>query len=232
MRKVLLSLQTISILIFLGAFIVSFFVVEKIENKSRVLVTEKVTQSTQSKLDFAEEALNSKAAKRYLEEYQIEVIRSEIDLFKTNPYGYVEAVTMNDTNISTTPKEFHTDNPLKKALFQKLFQWKKGIKSHFTSTFNNLITDIRIFLGTNVLALSIALFICLKSENLGGRSMALSIIVTIATGLSAMSYVNENWLLNVLLNSYAGYGYAFGIAFLTGWLFVEYSNIQSHVTKD
>lgn len=80
-----------------------------------------------SKIDFAEEALNSKAANMYLKDYQIDVIRSEIDSFKNNPYGYVESVTMNKESENVLPPEFRTANPLKAALFEKLFQWKQYI---------------------------------------------------------------------------------------------------------
>ncbi len=227
MRKALLSIQTVFILVFFIAFITSFFVVSQIEERSRALVTEKVTQGTMSKIGFAEEVMNSKAAKMYLEEYQIEVIRSEIDAFKNNPYGYIESVTMNNESADDLPPEFRSANPLKSALFEKLFQWKQGLKSYFNKTFNGLITDIRLFLGTNVVALLIAAFVCFKSPSLGSRAMALSTIITLATALSAFSYINDSWLFNILLNSYAGYGYAGGIAFLTGWLYLEYADRQN-----
>jgi len=224
MRKALLSIQTIFIAVFFIAFIVSFFVVENIEEKSRVLVTEKVVQGTSSKIDFAEELLNSKAANMYLKDYQIDVIRKEIGTFRTDPYSYVESVTIGSGSAGVIPPEFQTNNPLKAALFEKIFSWKQGLKSYFDKTFSRLITDIRIFLGTNVVALLIAAFICFKAPALGNRAMALSTIVTIATALSAFSYINESWLINIILNSYAGYGYAGGIAFLTGWLYLEYSD--------
>lgn len=227
MRKALLTIQSISILVFLIAFITSFFVVNQIEEKSRVLVTEKVTQGTMSKVGFAEEVLNSKAANMYLEDYQIDVIRSEIDAFKNDPYGYVESVTMNREGENVLTLEFRSANPLKTALFEKLFHWKQGLKSYFNKTFSGLIVEIRIFLGTNVIALLIAAFICFKSPSLGNRAMALSTIITVATALSAFSYLNESWLINILLNSYAGYGYAGGIAFLTGWLYLEYAERQN-----
>ena len=227
MRKVLLFTQAIFIVVFSIAFVVSFFVVDKIEKESRLLVTEKVVRGTSSKIELAEEALNSKIAEMYLKDYQIEVIRKEIDTFKTNPYNYVESLTIGAENVAVVPAEFETNNPLKAALFEKIFSWKQGLKAYFNKTFSGLIIDIRIFLGTNAIALLIAAFVCFKAESLGNRSMALSTIITIATVLSAFSYINENWLINVLLNSYAGYGYAGGIALLTGWLYLEYSDRQT-----
>ncbi len=222
MKKVLLSTQVIFILVFFIAFVVSFFVVDKIEEKSRLLVTEKVVKHTSSKIGLAEEVLNSKAADMYLKDYQIDVIRKEIELFKSNPYKYVESLTIDTKNAITIPLEFETDNPLKAALFKKVFSWKQNLKAYFNKTFSGLITDIRIFLGTNFIALSIAAFVCFKGATLGNRAIALSTIITIATALSAFSYVIENWLINILLNSYAGYGYAGGIAILTIGLYLEY----------
>jgi len=224
MRRALLSIQTVFIVVFFIAFVVSFFVVEHIEEKSRVLVTDKVVQGTTSKIDFAEELLNSKASVMYLKKYQIEVIRKEIDIFRADPHIYVESVVVGNKNTGAVPLEFHTNNPLKAALFEKIFSWKQGLKSYFDKTFARLIVDVRIFLGTNVVALLIAVFICFKAPALGNRAMALSIIITLATALSALSYINDSWLIKILLNSYAGYGYTGGIAFLTGWLYFEYSD--------
>ena len=223
MRKVLLSTQAIFMAIFLITFVASFFVVDKIEKESRSFVTEKVVKGTSSKIDLAEEVLNSKAARKYLKDYQINVIHKEIDTFKTNPHSYVESLTMAKGNAQVLPPALKTNNPFKAALFKKIFSWKQGLKSYFNKTFSGLIIDIRIFLGTNVIALLIAAFICLKATSLGNRAMVLSTIITIVTGLSVISYINENWLINILLNSYAGYGYSVGIVIFTIWLYLEYS---------
>jgi len=187
-------------------------------------LTDAITAISSMDVSLAEEVLNSKAAKNYLEEYQIEVIEKEISEFKRDPHLYVGSITQQDANVSALPSEFKTNNPLKAALFEKVFSWKQSLKSYLDGTFSKLITDIRIFLATNVVALFIAAFVCIRSEKLGGRPMVISSVITIATALSTYGYVNDNWLFNILLNSFAGYGYSAGIVSLSAWLYFEYGD--------
>lgn len=224
MKKVLLSLQVFFGLFFLLSFVVSFFIVGEIQERSRDLVTEKVIAGTLPKVGFAEELLNSKAAKNYLENYQLDVIKQEIAEFKKDPHFYVSSIIQRDADVSELPSEFKTNNPLKAALFDKVFSWKQNLKSYLDGTFSKLITDVRIFLATNVIALFIAAFVCFRSERLGGRAMVISSIITTATALSTYGYVNDNWLFNILLNSFAGYGYSAGIVSLSAWLYFEYED--------
>ncbi len=230
MRKILLSFQVIFIAVFTIALITSFIVIDRIEEQSRLLITDKVVEGTSSKIDFAEELLNSKAADKYLKDYQIEAIRNEMEAFRADPYAYVEFIIIDKEKASVIPQELETNNPLKMALYKKIYSWKQGLKSYFNKTFFRLILDIRIFLLTNIVALLIAAFICFRVSSTGSRAMALSTIITIATAFSALSYINSSWLINILLNSYAGYGYAGGIAFLTGLLYWEYTSRVSKKT--
>ncbi len=222
MRNLLLSTQVIFFFVFVIAFIASFFVVDDLQEKSKVAVTEKVVVSTSSNVAFVEELLNSKAATTYLADYQLETIHEEIDTFKGDPYRYVESLTLDEAQTTIIPPDLKSNNPLKNALMEKVFSWKSGIKDHFNKTFEGLVTDIRIFIVSNIFALLVAALVCYKQNTLGKESMVVSSILTGVIALSSLSYLDQNWLFTIILNSYSGYSYPVGILMTTLWLYYEY----------
>lgn len=222
MKKLLLTTQILFSVIFLAGFVASFFVVESILENSKSVITDKVVASVSGKVAFAEEALNSKIASKVLAEYQIETIREEIGEFTSDPYQYVEAVVMDSRKTEVIPPELISKNLLKNKLITKVYSWKVSLKGYFEKTFNSLVWDIRIFLMSNVIALLIAAFVCFKGKGLGKEALAVSVILTAVVALSALTYLNQNWLYTILLNNYGGYGYPVGILCTSGWLIYEY----------
>ncbi|MGH1429390.1 MAG: hypothetical protein ACRBEE_15750 [Arenicella sp.] len=229
MRKSLLIIQIVFLLGFITTFIASFYAVDNIKEKSKSIISEKIVSSATSKIAFTEELLHSKAAEKYLKNYQIETIREEMESFKTNPKGYVESLTLSETKTVIAPPELNSRNPLKNALLTKIYSWKSDIRKHFNRTFSALITDIRIFIVSNIISLLAAVIICYKQRSLGKRSFAISLILTIVVALSSLTYLSKDWLFSIIINSYAGYGYPLGIAILTFWLCFEYfKSLKSH----
>ena len=146
MRQLLLSIQILFIMVFSVALISSFFVVDSIRERSTDAVTDKVVHFVSSKIEIAEELINSKAASNYLADYQMEAIRDEINDFRENPSDYVEAMTLDESKTQIVPPDLLSKNPLKNKLVEKIFSWKSSIKTYFEKTFDGLILDIRIFL--------------------------------------------------------------------------------------
>lgn len=215
--------------VFVVAFIASFLVVDELKARSKVAVTEKVVVSTSSQIARAEELLNSKAATKYLAGHQLEVIREEIEGYKGDPYGYVESLTLNEARTTIIPPDLKSSNPLKNAFLNKVFSWKLGIRDHFTKTFEGLERDVRIFIMSNIIALLMAAFVCYKQHSLGRESMVVSSILTGVVALSSLTYLDQNWQVTIILNSYSGYGYPIGILTTTIWLYYEYYKAKNEV---
>ncbi len=222
MKKLLITVQLIFALIFGAMLMGSFFVVEDIQDKSRDQITEKVVQSISSKLTFAEEVLNSKAASNYLKDYQIETIREEINSYKSDPSSYVESVVQDESKSEVIPPLLASKNPLKNLLLEKIFSWKKNLKNYFNKTFDHLVFDIRLFITSNIVALLGAAFACYRQSTLGKDAIAISTILTIAIALSSIGYLDQNWFYSILLNSYAGYGYPLTILSTTAYIYYQY----------
>jgi len=219
MNKILFPIQLFFIGLFTIAFISSFFLVEPIKERSKNAVTDKVVHSISSKVSIAEELLNSKAASKYLADYQIEAIREEIDQFKSAPYDYIEAMTLDASKTHIAPPEASDPNPLKKMFLEKIFSWKTSIKAYFKNTFDGLVFDILAFLVSNIIALSIAAFISYNNQLLGRETIIVNTILTSVVALSSLLYINQDWFFTILLNSYTGYGYLLLVLIMTAWLY-------------
>ena len=93
-----------------------------------------------------------------------------------------------------------------------------------------LITDVQIFLATNALALVIAAIISgkahIKHVVVSRRLSVLSLAITLITALSIIMYVQQSWLLNVLLNSHMGWMYPVGMLLVVGRFVLEYLNAE------
>lgn len=209
-------------MVFLVAFISTFLMVESIQETSKKQITEKIVIKTSPNVDIAEEAINSQAGSKYLAKYQREVIQAEINNFKQNPTGYIEEITLDESQSNVIPPVLQSGNPLKNAFLEKIFGWKNDLKTHFNQTFSQLIIDIRIFLISNVMALLIAAFICYKKDQLGKDAFFISKILTVIIAFSSLSYFDQNWFFTILLNRYYGYGYIFGIFITTAWVYYQY----------
>lgn len=221
LRKLLMSLQGVGVVVFVIAMVASYFTQDRIAEDSRQAISDKVVATTRLKVDFAEELVLSRGAEKYLQDYQRDVILEEIARFRTDPDSYVQALVLEgDTD---TPVPIATsENPLKQQLLTKIMSWKRSLKAHFEATFDGLLRDIRIFLLTNVLALSAAFFICYKSEALHRKAFAVGAIMTFVITISAVGYLEKNWFYTILLRDYAGYGYPLGIVMGTLWMCYEY----------
>ncbi len=222
MKKLLVGFQLLFATIFLGAFVVSFFVLDGIKESSKIIITEKVVDKVSSNVAVAEEILHSNAAANMLADYQRSAIFDEINDFKKNPVEYVEALTLDEEKTQVIPPGLSSNNPLKNALIEKIFGWKLSLKRYFQETFSGLVVEIRIFLASNVVALLIAAFVCVKGKMLGRDAIIISTLLTAVIALSALNYVNQNWFYTILLNSYSGYGYIIGILSTTAWLYYQY----------
>jgi len=220
MYKVGITVQIAFAILFSIAFVLSFTEAEKIKEDSRVQVTKKVIVMVESKIDLAEEVVNSKKAQSLLADHQIEVIRAEISSFRESPENYVTQMTQDESEVKDS--SYSSGNPLSKALLEKVFGWKKGIKKHIEKAYSNLLTDIRIFCLTNIVGLLLAAIVLYKREVLGKHAVAVSSILTGVIALSALSYLDQNWLFAILLNRYVGYGYPVGIFGTFLWVFLEY----------
>jgi len=220
MYKAGITIQLVFAVLFSVALTMSFTESERIKENSRVQVTEKVTRIVESKIDLAEEAVNSKKAQSLLADHQIEVIRAEVSSFRENPENYVNQMTQDESEV--TDRSYSSRNPLTKALLEKVFGWKKDVKKHIEKAYSNLLIDIRIFCLTNIIGLLLAALVLFKREGLGKYAVAASSILTGIIMISALSYLDQSWLFSILLNSYSGYNYPVGIFGTFLWIFYEY----------
>lgn len=130
----------------------------------------------------------------------IQEIESNALECQENPEKYVEKIISQETNkpngfiqkIKKLPEEI------------KIFV---SIKTHFQNSVQKLVTDLYIFFITNLVGLSISAYFVFKKEIKGTNLIIPSFIIMFSIFYSATTYYNQNWFLNILLDSHMGIWY-------------------------
>jgi hypothetical protein len=193
---------------------------------SRAFITQKLVAGISSNIDSTEKILNTQKMKNLLSDSQIEIIQSEISVFRKNPTEYVSGMIMNPPITEVSPFDLTSEKPLNKVLLIMALSWKQNIKAHFDKTFAGLLFDIRLFLLSNVIGLFMAAFIARHNEKLGKHALVGSLILTGVIIFSSFTYINSNWFYNILLGRYTGIAYPVGVFIISLGLYVDYLKTQ------
>lgn len=114
-------------------------------------------------------------------------------------------------------------NPLVRKGVDVLKKSISGLSRHFRESYSNLILDLRIFCGTNALALSLATCLLFVARTAQMRFWlgAWAVVLIFSTAFWAYSYLHQNWTWNILFNDYFGWSYATLHLFTAGYLFCK-----------
>lgn len=104
-------------------------------------------------------------------------------------------------------------------------QIDRVIAGAFERVFTPLLRELRIHAVVNILACLMALIAAYWGTN-RPRLLWVSGVLLVSTGLCAYGYAfHQNWLLNILLSDFAGWGYAGWIGALTIWVLWETASL-------
>lgn len=114
-------------------------------------------------------------------------------------------------------------NPLARTGLAFLTDRVSQAAAHFKKSYVNLITDLRIFCGTNACAFLIAAWLCFvaKTKTMRHWLGAWSTALLLATILMNYFYVNQSWAWTIVFNRYYGWSYALMHALIAIYLFYK-----------
>jgi hypothetical protein len=221
---VLVGFQSLLLVVFLGGLIGGLAFQDEIRESFRATINHDLAKSLAARVSFAEEAVATPLAARHLAPHQIEGIREEIVLYRKDPEAYVAYLTGGSAPAldQSDQLEASSGNPLKRAFLEQVIGWRASVKSRFDSSFAKIGRDICIFLGSNVVASIVALILATRVRRRHPRALRLSILLTVAIGLSALSYVDRNWLYAFLRNDWAVFGYPLMLVLSFVWLWLTF----------
>ncbi|RYD36148.1 MAG: hypothetical protein EOP85_18475 [Verrucomicrobiaceae bacterium] len=100
-------------------------------------------------------------------------------------------------------------NPLARKALDSINRKVSGAREHFRRSYTNLIRDVRIFCGTNAVALLAAAWLLRVARTKTMRHWlgAWSVMLMVATGAGVLLYVNQDWWSSFIFSDYYGWSY-------------------------
>lgn len=218
MRKTTLILNSIVVVFFACFLAYTQFARQHINNLARGFVTEKTLDYSEPLVDLADESLHLPLAQKLLSEDQATAIRREITDYRQDALAYISDLTRH--NIGKMPVQ--NSNPL----LAKVAAIKAGICTFYDHTLNALISDLRIFSISNLIAGLLAFMLAFRSRRTVRQLLVwFSLLMFVAVLYCSCLYVDELTFFRVLFRTHLGGWYP---VLLSGMIVVMYVDYGRH----
>ncbi len=215
LRRTVLVLNAVSAVFFAVFFGYTFFARGHLDGLARDYVTAKTEQYAAPAVDLAEKAVDSKLAKIALGDERLARIHEEIAEYRRDPASYI--ATLTGKHMPDEPKA--GDN----ALVAKVAGWKRKVREYYDATLDDLVVDLRIFAGSNLMACmaAIAIIAVARSDRVGHFAW-FSFLMFVAVVFCSYMYVDGLNFFSILTRSHLGWWYPVFLAVAVVWLYLDY----------
>lgn len=198
LHKTSLALNAVIVALSLWLFSYTFFAKNHLVEHTRAFVTEKTVSYSKPLVEFMESGLKAPLSQKLLPEVLRSEIEKEIAVYNYNPAEYVTSLTSEKEN------DFGEG---------KVAKFKGKVHKHYQLILEDLIRDLRIFSGSNLVAGVCAMWLLLLNKfRFNGKVVAFSFVIFAAVAFSSYSYIEGVSFLRILLKSHLGWLYPAGIA--------------------
>ena len=215
MRKTTLALNSIVIIFFICLLGYTFFARLHLESLARNFVTEKTLDYSKPIVEIADESLDSPLVKKVLSDEQANAIRKEITDYQNEPGAYIAGLTHQQVR----------DAPLENAnpLIEKVAAIKDKIRKFYDNTLHALISDLRIFSLSNLIAGLIAFGLAYRSpSNIRKPIVWFSFLMFVAVLFCSYLYIDDLTFFRILFRTHMGWWYAAFLCVMTVALYLDY----------
>ena len=215
MRKTTLALNSIVIIFFICLLGYTFFARLHLESLARNFVTEKTLDYSKPIVEIADESLDSPLVKKVLSDEQANAIRKEITDYQNEPRAYIADLTHQQVR----------DAPLENAnpLIEKVAAIKDKIRKFYDNTLHALISDLRIFSLSNLIAGLIAFGLAYRSpSNIRKPIVWFSFLMFVAVLFCSYLYIDDLTFFRILFRTHMGWWYAAFLCVMTVALYLDY----------
>lgn len=195
MRKLALTLNTLSVVLFTAFFAYTFLARAHLESLARDFVTQKTIDHSAPLIDLADSALDNPTV-RILAGREGKLMRQEIATYRKDPASYIEDLTgkqpaMNDAELPP-----------------KVVAVKEDVRRYFKETLQALIEDLRIFSGSNIAAALFALMLAVLAPTPIRPSLLMfSFALLGGVVLCSWLYVDNMSFFRILTKTHMGWWY-------------------------
>ncbi len=214
MRTTTIVLNSIVVVFFAGFLTYTFAARSHLDALARNFVTEKTIHYSRPIVEVADDALKTPLARKLLSKEQTTTLRNEITDYQNNPQSYISDLTRQEAHNVPPPNA----NPL----LEKVASFKAKIRTFYENTLNALITDLRIFSASNLIAGLIALGLAYRSSaEIRKPQVWFSFLMLVATLYCSSIYINDLTFFRILFQAHMGWWYAVFLGLVTTGLFLD-----------
>ena len=225
MRQMTIALNSIIVVFFVGFIAYTLIARQQIDSLARDFVTEKTLNHSRLIVEVAGKALDSPLVKKLLSDDQEAAIREEIAGYQKDPRAYVAELTHQDRH--DAPRA-HA-NPL----LEKVTSIKSKIRTFYDNTLNALISDLRIFSISNLIAGLIALSLAYRSSSEVRKPIVwFSFLMFVGVIYCSYLYIDHLTFFRILFRSHMGWWYAAFLGVMIAALYLDYGHHGKAAEQD
>ncbi len=200
MRKTMIIVNGVTALFFIAFFAYTFFARQQIDNVAREFLTEKTQEYAKPVVEFADKTLKNRIVRALLSAEQIAAFESEIVAYRRDPQQYIGQLTG-----QRVPAAMQN---VKNPLLLKLIKWKDNVRAYYDKALQELIWDLRIFAGSNIIAASIGAWIAYHArDKISKRLVVMSFLLISTIVFCVFMYIDSMSFFSILTRSHLGWWY-------------------------
>ncbi|WP_294405241.1 hypothetical protein [Prosthecobacter sp.] len=196
-------------------FAYTFFAKQHLTDHARGFVTERTLAYSKSTVGWVEKGLGSPLAAKLISPEKKQVIEAELAKYHRDPAAYITSVTHREEGGSDSTES------------GKVEQFKQKIRNYYQSTLAELVIDLRIFTGSNVVA-GLAALILLWSRHFRGQRQVevFSLFIFASVAISSYLYLDGLSFFRILFKWHLGWSYPGSVALTAVYLYQRYGKKQ------
>lgn len=223
MKKITVALNALTAVLFLAFFAYTVFAHSHLSSLARDFVTEKTLHYSGPVIDTVEIALDVPLVAKLVSKVDIELVRGEIERYRDDPAAYIADLTGRKLAIPPQQKLG--------AIAKKTIEAKEQIRKFYNDTLTALITDLRIFSGTNTAAAVLAIVLTLKSRPPVAKPLvAFSFLLFVAVVFCSYLYIDDLSFFRILTSTHIGWWYPAFVVIVAAWLYKDIGEVVETAT--
>jgi hypothetical protein len=215
LRKTSIALNIVVVCVSAFMFAYTFFAKQHVTDRARDFVSERTLAYARPTAEWIGKGLGSPLAGKLIPPEKKKAIEAELAKYHQDPEAYIASVTS------------HADGGADAAEAGKVEQFKQKIRNYYQSTLEELVIDLRIFTGSNVVAGLVALVLLLRRTFRGSRQVEVfSLFIFASVALSSSMYLDGLSFFRILFKWHLGWSYPASLALTAVYLYRHYGPKQ------
>jgi len=222
MRKLTLTLNLLTGMLFAGFFVYTFLAKSHLQSLARDFVTQKTLHYSGPVIATVEKALDAPLVGKLVSKDDIQLVRNEIAAYRRNPASYIADLT---------GQQLVNPPPNMGAIAKQAAKAKQAIREFYNKTLAALITDLRIFSGTNVAAAILAIVLTIKSRPpIHKPLIAFSFLLSSAVIFCSCLYIDDLTVFRILTFTHLGWWYPVIVVLIAARLYKDIGGVVEAAT--